>query len=254
MQRRQIALQCYTIREHARTARELAASLSRVREIGYRAVQISGTGPIDAAEIRRIADGEGLSICASHEPGRTLVENPEAVALRLAIFGCRYTAYPYPHVPLDSVERVQELAGALNRAGAVLKAAGMVLAYHHHALEFQRVGRRTILEELLARTDPELVQVEIDTYWVQAGGGDPAAWCGRLKRRLPLVHLKDYAIADNQPVMAALGEGNLDFPRIVAAADASGCEWFIVEQDHGFADPFEAIGTSLRYLESLAED
>jgi sugar phosphate isomerase/epimerase len=251
MRKEQIALQCYTIREHAQTAAALARSLARVREIGYRTLQISGVGPIPAPEIRRIADAEGLAICATHEPGKTIVESPSEVVERLSILGCRHTAYPYPHLPLDSPDAVLGLAEGLNRAGAVLAAAGMSLSYHNHALEFQRVGDKTILELLLERTDPELVRAEIDTYWVQAGGGDPAEWCRRLPGRLPLLHLKDYAVVGNEPTMAALGEGNLDFPKIVAAAARSGCEWFIVEQDRGFSDPFVAIATSLRYLERL---
>lgn len=254
MRKDQIALQCYTIREHAQTASALAESLAKVRQIGYRAVQISGIGPIPAEEIRRMTDAEGLRICATHEPGKTIVENPEAVVERLSVLGCRHTSYAYPHVPLNTLAAAEELAESLNRSGAALKAHGMVLTYHNHALEFQRVGKKTVLEVLFERTDPELVRAEIDTYWVQAGGGDPVAWCKRLERRLPLLHLKDYAVVNNEPVMAALGEGNLNFPDIVAAADRSGCDWFIVEQDRGFSDPFVAIATSLRYLETLASD
>lgn len=252
MRKDQIALQCYTIRDHVRTAEALAASLAKVSKIGYRTVEIAGVGPIPAEDIRRICDAEGLRICATHEPGKTIIENPEAVVERLSILGCKNTSYAYPHVALDSRDAVERLAEGLNRAGAVLAAAGMVLSYHNHALEFQKLDGKPILELLFERTDPNLVKAELDTYWVQAGGGNPVSWCKRLEGRLPLLHSKDYAVVNNEPVMAALGEGNLDFAAIVAAATHSGCEWFIVEQDRGFDDPFVAIETSLRYLEGLA--
>jgi len=246
----QIAVQCYTLREHVQTAPQFAASMRRVREIGYPAVQISGVGPIDARDIRRMTDAEGLVICATHEPAREIVERPEAVAEKLAVLGCRHTAYPAPHFELRTRADVQRLADDLNHAGAVLRAAGMTLSYHNHELEFRKVDGQPVLEILFAATDRALVCAELDTYWVQAGGQDPALWCERMRGRMPLIHLKDYGVHPDEraPVMAALGEGNLDWPKILAAAEASGCEWFIVEQDRGFSDAFAAIRTSFEFL------
>jgi sugar phosphate isomerase/epimerase len=252
----QIALQCYTLRDHLKTAKDFAASMRRVREIGYQAVQISGVGPIPAAEIRRMTDGEGLAVCATHEANHDIIERPEAVVEVLTTLGCTLTAYPFPHLALETLADVERLAQGLNRSGAVLKAAGMTLTYHNHDLEFRKLGSQTVLEILYARTDPSLVQAELDTYWVQAGGADPVAWCERMPGRLPLIHLKDYAVHPTQrgPAMAALGEGNLDFPRIISAAEKSGCRWFIVEQDRDFDDAFVAIATSFQYLSQQIAD
>ncbi len=252
MKREQIALQLYTLRADLKDAEGFAAAMKRVRQIGYTAVQISGTGPIPPAEIRRICAGEGLTICATHEPGKTIVESPHAVVERLGILGCKHTAYPYPHVPLDSEEAVKALAHELSRAGEVLTTAGMTLTYHNHAIELRRFGARTALDILYAESDPRFLQGEIDIYWVQAGGADPVAWCKKLARRLPLLHLKDYGVgADNKPRMAEVGYGNIDVPGVVAAATDAGCEWFIVEQDDGWQDAYESVGMSLRYLEGL---
>jgi sugar phosphate isomerase/epimerase len=246
-----IALQCYTIRDHTKTAEDFAASMKRARSIGYQAVQISGIGPIPAAEVRRICDGEGLTICATHEPGKTIVEEPAAVVERLGELGCRHTAYPYPHVRLETEADVARLSDELERAGDVLHGAGMTLSYHNHQIEFRHIGGRTILDRLYASTPASVLKAEIDTYWVQVGGGNPADWCARLAGRLPLLHMKDYAIGpDNAVKMAAVGEGNLDWHAIVHAAESSGCEWFIVEQDNGFTDAFEAIASSLKYIQN----
>jgi sugar phosphate isomerase/epimerase len=245
----QIAVQCYTLREHLRTAEDFATSMERVRAIGYQAVQISGVGPIPARDIRRMIDAEGLRVCATHEPALDILERPEAVVDRLGTLGCTLTAYPMPHLPLSSLADVQRLADGLNRAGAVLKAAGMVLTYHNHDLEFRKLEGQTLLEILFQRTDPELVQAELDIYWVQAGGADPVAWCQKMAGRLPLIHLKDYAVREERgPRMAALGDGNLDLRGIVATAERGGCRWFIVEQDQDFDDAFVAIERSFRFL------
>ena len=249
---RRIALQLWTLREHLKTADDVARTFARVRETGYEHVQVSGLGPIPAAEVRKLADTAGLGICATHEEAREIVEEPGKVADTLSTLGCRFTAYPLPHVPLDTLDQVFELADSLSRAGEVLRSRGQLLTYHNHAIEFRKLGGKAILDWLYERTDPVMVHGELDTYWVQAGGGDPAGYCARLSGRLPLLHLKDYAItAKNEPTMAALGEGNLNFPTILREADAAGCEWYIVEQDRGFDDPFVAIATSLKYLKSL---
>jgi len=258
MKRSQIAAQLYTVRDHCRTAAELAASAAKLKAIGYGAVQVSGVGPIPEAEIVRILTGEGLTICATHEPGATIVSETQKVIDRLGALGCAYTAYPWPHVPLDSLTATGRLAADLERAGAAMARAQQVLTYHNHAVEFRKVGSgaaaRTVLELLYAMTSPQHLQGEIDTYWIQAGGGDPAGWCTRLQGRLPLLHLKDLGVREaNQATTMEIGQGNLDWPGIIAAADRAGCRWFIVEQDTCPGDPFESLAISLRYLTGLAE-
>jgi sugar phosphate isomerase/epimerase len=249
---RRIALQLSTLRDHLKTPDEVARSFARVRQIGYQCLELAGLGPMPALEVKRLADAAGLGICASHEDPRAIVETPQQVADTLSRWGCRFAVYPSPHVPLETLDQVFALADDLNRAGEVLRSRGQLLTYHNHALEFRKLQGKAILDWLYERTDPVLVHAELDTYWVQAGGADPAGYCARLSGRLPLLHLKDYAVdLDNQPVTAALGEGNLRLPTILREAESAGCEWYIVEQDAGFMDPFDAVATSLRYLEAL---
>jgi len=173
----QLAAQCYTIREFCGDAASFAASMKKVKAIGYAAVQISGVGPIPAPEIAKIVTGEGLRVCATHEGGESILNETQKVIDRLAALGTAHTAYPYPHVPLTTVEEVRALAKGLDKAGAAMRAAGQVLTYHNHAVELTRLGATTVLDILYDETDPRNLQGEIDTYWVQAGGGDPVAWC-----------------------------------------------------------------------------
>jgi sugar phosphate isomerase/epimerase len=246
----QLAAQCYTIREFCGDAASFAASMKKVKAIGYAAVQISGVGPIPAPEIAKIVTGEGLRVCATHEGGESILNDTQKVIDRLAALGTAHTAYPYPHVPLTTVEEVRALAKGLDKAGAAMRAAGQVLTYHNHAVELTRLGATTVLDILYDETDPRNLQGEIDTYWVQAGGGDPVAWCQKLKNRLPLLHLKDYGVHANGQGgrIAEIGNGNLDWKRIVAAADAAGTEWFIVEQDTCPGDPFVSLKQSYDYI------
>ena len=246
----QVAAQLFTLREHLKTPADIAASLKKVRAIGYEAVQISGMGPIAEEELVTILRDEGLTCCATHERGEKILNEPAAVAERLAKLNCQYTAYPFPGgYDLNDFAQVTALAKKLDAAGAVLRAAGKVLTYHNHNHEFIRHRGKPVLRHLYDLTSPENLQAELDTYWIQAGGGDPADWCRHLQGRLPLLHLKDYAInAQAQPVFAEIGNGNLNWPEIIPAAESAGCRWFIVEQDVCPGDPFESLAISFRHL------
>jgi len=252
MKLNQCALQLYTLRERMKTRRQLEETLGRVRDIGYPAVQISGLNweIISEADMVALCRGLGLTICATHEAPETILRTPAKVVRRLRALGCRYTAFPYPaDVDLGDERQVNRLIKRLERAGKVLAHAGQVLAYHNHHLEFRRLGDSTILERIFSSISARHLQAELDTYWVQFGGGTPVDWCRRLQGRLPLIHLKDLGISDaNEVVFRELGKGNLDFTSIVKAGDAAGCQWYIVEQDVCPGDPFDSVAESFEYV------
>jgi len=246
---RRVALQLWTLREHLASADEATRSLERVRALGYEHVELCEGLALPVSELGRLARAAGLGVCSAHLSGRSIVEETSQVADLLSELGCRLAVYPHPHVPLDTLSQVFELADRLSQAGEVLRARGRLLAYHNHALEFRKLEGRAILDWLYERMDPFLVHAELDTYWVQLGGGDPARYCARLSGRLPLLHLKDYAVdAEQRPITAALGEGNLNLPVILREAESAACEWYVIEQEPAASDPFASIATSLAYL------
>lgn len=245
-----IALQLYTLRDFIRTPGDIAETLKKVAQIGYRAVQVSGMGPIEESELVAICQGEGLTICATHEPGDIILNTPEKVVERLSKLGCKYTAYPYPAgIDFADEASVKGLIAGLDKSGAVLADTGQTLMYHNHAHEFIRSGGRTMLERIYAETNPRSLAGEPDTYWIQYGGGNPATWIEKLSGRVPVLHCKDYVVQPpDNPRYAEVGYGNLDWSAIIAAAEKAGTEWFVVEQDTCPGDPFESIRLSFEYL------
>ena len=250
MQISQVAAQMYTLRDHLKTPHDIAFSMKKLRAIGYQSVQISGTCDIEESELNAILDDNGLTCCATHEPTKTLFETPQLVVERLQKLRCKYTAVPSPGAyPIATLNDVIEYSKNIERAGKVLQAAGRVLTYHNHHFEFRKLGGKTILDHIYDSTDATAVQGELDTYWVQYGGGDVVAWCEKLRHRLPLLHLKDFKINDdNKPEFAEIGQGNLRWKEIIVAAENSGCQWFIVEQDTTPGDPFDSLKTSFDYI------
>ena len=247
----QVAAQLYTCRDLLKHPADIATTLARIRKIGYTAVQISGLGPIAVEELNRILDDNGLTCCATHEPGADILNRPEQVVERLNSLRCKITAYPYPDgIDLSNSQTVRAWIQSLQKAGEVLARSGQILCYHNHNHEFRKLDGQVILELIYDGTTREGLQGEPDTYWVQYGGGDNLQWCEKLAGRLPIIHLKDYqTTSENKPQWCEIGQGVLDFKAIVLAAEAAGCQWFVVEQDTCPGDPVDSLAMSFRYIQ-----
>ncbi len=258
MKKEKIAAQLYSVRDYCNDAREIAETLKKVRAIGYKAVQLSSLGPLPPHELVKVLDGEGLTCCSTHEDSEELLTDPESVIERLNVLGCTATAYPYPgNQDFSTIEGVKRLGKALSRTGKLLKKAGIGFSYHNHGLELHRINGKTVLEWIMAETDPESLEAELDTYWIQAGGGDPVEWLSRVKGRASLIHLKDYGVDHKgKATFEEIGQGNLSWDRIIPAAKRAGCRWYIVEQDSDWegGDPFESLKISLAYLKKTFVD
>jgi sugar phosphate isomerase/epimerase len=250
-----LAAQLYTIRQFTQTTQGFAESMRKIRDIGYKAVQVSGIGAIPDAEVKRIVDENGLTICITHIGFDLLWNRTEEVIQQHHLWNCKHTAIGSMPMEYRSEEGYRRFADEASRVGEKLAKGGLTFSYHNHSFEFVRFNGRSGLEILFAESDPRYLQAELDTYWVQHGGADPADWIRRMKGRMPVVHLKDMAIAADgwnvQQLMAEIGEGNLNWPAILEACRDAGVEWYAVEQDICQRDPFESLEISYKNLKAM---
>ncbi|MFA5857728.1 MAG: sugar phosphate isomerase/epimerase [Elusimicrobiota bacterium] len=251
----QVALQMYTLRNFLKTPEDIAVTMKKVSKIGYKAVQLSGLGPIDAKELKNILDGEGLYACSSHYGIDAFEKEYDKTVEDHKLWGTKLTAVPMMPVTLWNEEGFKSFAPRLNVIGEKLHKDGIILGYHNHNFELERFNGKTGLQILFELTNPKYVTAEIDTYWITAGGGDPAAWIRKFPNRSPQVHLKDMTmrIKDKarSQVMAEIGEGNLNWPEILNACKTVGVEWYIIEQDACERDPFESVAISLKNVNAM---
>lgn len=249
-----LAAQLYTLRDYLKTPEDIASTLKKVKEIGYNAVQVSGVGPIDSAQLKELADNEGLVICATHIGYPDLTERIDEVIAKHQLWDCKYVGLGgLPQDYRSSGEGYATFAAKATEIGTKLKAAGQTFIYHNHEFEFAKYDGKTGLDILIEQTDPDAVHFELDVFWVQAGGGDPADWIRKVNGRMKVVHLKDMIVTqDRERQFAAVGEGNMNFRRILDACNEIGVEWGAVEQDSCYGrDPFDCLASSFRYLRSL---
>ena len=240
-----IGVQLYTVREFMKTPADIAATFKKLGKIGYRAVQLSALGPIEPMELKKIADGEGIQIAATHLSFERMRDDPQGVIDEHQLWDCKYTAIGGLPEEYRNAEGYPRFAREATDVAKRLAEGGLVFGYHNHSFELQRFGDRTGLQILYEDSDPNYFTAEIDTYWIQHGGGDPAEWVRRVKGRSPLLHLKDMGVGPDGPEMAEVGEGNLNWPAILDAARDAGVVWYLVEQDTCRGDPFDSLKISL---------
>ena len=247
----QLAAQLYTLRDFCKTPKDLAESLAKVKKIGYDVVQVSGIGPISYPDLKKILDDTGITVCATHIPYQRMVDETEKVIEEHYLIECKYPAIGGLPDEYRNAQGYAKFAKEATEVGKKLAKGGLRFGYHNHSFELERYGERTGLQILYEDSDPLYFKAEIDTYWIQHGGVDPAWWIERLAGRIPLVHLKDMTVRKGTPIMAEVGEGNLNWPAIIAACKRAGVEWYIVEQDTCERDPFESLAISFRNLKAM---
>ena len=247
-----VGAQLYTLREHTKTPDAIAKTFEKVAAIGYTSVQLSGLGPVDPRELARMIKESGLKVAATHVGWDRFLKDLDALIEEHRMWGCTHPAIgglPGEYRTEAGAGRfIKELIPIAER----LAEAGMDFSYHNHHMELARFGGKTWLEMLYDGAEPRHLKAEIDVYWIQVGGGDPASWIRKCAGRQPLLHLKDLAVTTEGEVRTAeVGEGNLDWPGILKAAAKSGVEHLLVEQDNCYGrDPFESLAISYRNLKS----
>jgi len=251
--------QTYTFRDFISDRKQFEQSLKRVKAIGYESLQ-HGTPPfMTAQETKAMLDDIGLLPCSSGADHR-LMDDPAEVKKVIAIanvYGVKdiYTG-SIPFDMADNADGYKKFAATLNAIGKKFIKDGCYITYHHHAMEFHSLGNgRTGMDILFEETDPSCVMFCLDTHWLAAGGVDPAEWILKVKGRMSIIHFKDYAIGGGGTMVegvskryAEVGEGNLNWPKIVAACREAGVEHAVFEQDECARDPFDSMEISYRNM------
>lgn len=251
-------------------------TLRKVNSIGYNSVEISQIPMTEenVVELERARSELGMDMAAlsvalekpQGRPGDSLVDDFDKIvddAKRLDSQLLRIGMLPFP--AMRSLEAVIDFAKQCNEYAERLQEHGIGLYYHNHHIEFAKFDGAYMLD-IIADNSPAM-GMEIDVHWVQRGGLDPVRTINKYAGRTAMIHLKDYRIGtlpeaafgmlDNGDFtgfmrefkdvvqFAEVGEGNLDFPSIIEAAQATGARYLLVEQDELYGRTvWEALQTS----------
>jgi len=249
-----IGIQLYTVR--GLMQKDFDATLAHVAEIGYREVEFAGYYGRTPAQVRDILKQLGLTAPATHIPLESLSKEPDATLDMARQVGHEYVVCPWiPEEQRHTLDDWRRIADQLNAAGAAAQKAGLQLAYHNHNFEFAPVDGQTPYDLLLKATDPTLVKLELDLFWITFAGADPLAYFAQYPGRFPLVHVKDMRTkptpdATAEQVMADVGKGSIDWKGIFGHEAQAGIQHFFVEHDSP-PEPLDDIRASFTYLKQL---
>jgi sugar phosphate isomerase/epimerase len=242
-----IALQMFTLRNELE--KDYLGAFQKVAEIGYQGVELELPPPgFTPTQVKNYLTQIGLQWVACHVEYDQLTTQLDRLIASLNEIGCANLVLSY--LDYHSIDEVNEAAKLFNHIGETCRSRGIQFLYHNHNHEFQQFDGRRVLDLLLQWTDPQLVKVELDTYWVKRAGVDPAEFLGGLHNRCPLLHIKDMEAGPDQ-YFAEIGEGILDFDSIFRAAKKAKVQWLVVEQDECRKPAFESVTISYQNLQRM---
>src|SRR5882724_4524494 len=239
-----LALQLYSLRHE--TAANAEAIVRSVPSLGYDGVEMAGTYGWSVDQWKQILEETKLQVVGAHVGLETLEKEWDAQTKFQRAIGNTRLIVPSIPKSMQTAEGFLEAAGRLNALGDRAKSEGFALLYHNHAYEFMPLaGGRCGMVILLAETDPYLLGLEVDTYWVERGGHNSLEYVQQHVSRIGLLHAKEFS-RDGRDVPA--GQGDINWKVIVPLLRSRDCP-IIVEYEAGNA--VEAVAASARYLREV---
>jgi sugar phosphate isomerase/epimerase len=239
-----LALQLYSLRQE--TAANAEAVVRSVPSLGFDSVETAGNYGWSADQWKEILAETKLHVVGAHVGLETLEKEWDAQTKFQRAIGNQRLVVPSLPRHLQTVEGFSEATRRLDALGDRAKSEGFALLYHNHAYEFTPLkDGRCGMDILLAETDPQLLSLEVDTYWVERGGRNSREFIQQNVLRIGLLHAKEYC-RDGRDVPA--GQGDVDWKVIVPLLRSRGCP-VIVEYEAGNA--VDAVAASARYLREL---
>lgn len=244
-----LAAQLYTIREFTNTDKEVRETLTKIREIGYEAVQVSGFKAYNAENIAQGLKENGLEVCATHTPLVRILNETDNVIAEHLLFKTSYVGLGWFRE--DNLEAYEKLFDTLAPAIEKIEKAGLKFLYHNHAHEFKKYGGVKPMDIIIkVAKQSNVIKLLPDLYWLQTAGVSPEKFLKDNKGITPVVHFKDMRVPldENKSNMAEIFEGNMDYAGIYKTCLETGVEWVAVEQDECDGNPFDSLKKSFDNL------
>lgn len=240
-----LGLQLYSLRREF--ARDAEAALRSVPGLGFDHVELAGTYDWPAEKWTALLKELGLKVCSAHVGAQLLEKDFEATAAFYRAVGC--PALIVPHLPASdfTADALPATAERLNAIGRKAKDAGFRFGYHNHAHELAVLPDGRVAFEVLAElVDPDLVALQVDTYWVEKGGQSSLAFIEKMQDHIAFIHAKELRKSDGSDVPA--GQGDVPFAKIIPLAKSK--DWPVVIEFEGEGAP-EAVKAGAAYLKTL---
>ncbi|MCL7745593.1 sugar phosphate isomerase/epimerase family protein [Halalkalibacter alkaliphilus] len=241
-------IQLYSVREEFR--HDPFRTLKALVEMGYQTVEFAGYNEIPAFTMSGYLQKLGLRAPASHVPLERLEEDLEGEITYAKRVGIQYIVIPMieRNVFYDA-KLYREVVHTVKWIGEQVKKHRLQLVYHNHEHEFERLpGGHLIIDRFLHDVGVDLIQLELDLFWVRYAGFDPVATLQKYRGNVPLIHVKDM---DEAGQTTEVGKGVINYRPVFPILADVGVKYYFVEQEHFERTPLESVEMSLDYLRSV---
>lgn len=254
-----LGIQMWSLRDTTKASTTKALDLAV--SFGFTEIETAGTGSLGVADFTKELQARKLTVVAAHVGYDGLKKDAAAVLADARALGAKYAIVPSLPRPKTgfTVEDARRVAAEFNAWARLAKAEGLQFGYHTHGFEFVAAPDGTTPFDILVKeTDPALVVFEMDVFWVFHAGQDPLKLLQKYPGRWRLMHVKDIrkgavtglSTGGAPPTdKVAVGDGQIDWPVLLAAADKAGVKYYFIE-DEG-VQPLKDIPASVKYLQGL---
>ncbi|MGY4536926.1 sugar phosphate isomerase/epimerase [Mucilaginibacter sp. UYNi724] len=253
-----VGIQLYSLRDQL--PKDPKGVIAKIAKAGYKEVETFGYSSengfwgFSAREFSAVLKANGLKTPSGHYGMDEFFGTGKMDIFNSYIKAAHATGQTYIVIPslnhdfIKTAADFNSIADKMNKAAAVCKKEGLKLGYHNHNFEWEKVEGTTFYDTILAKTDPSLVAMEMDIYWVVRAGHDPISIFKKHPGRFAMVHVKDMD-KTNPELNTEIGSGSIDFKTILAKAKLAGIKHYLVEQENFTdIDPYVSIAKSSAYL------
>ncbi|MBW3622635.1 MAG: sugar phosphate isomerase/epimerase [Armatimonadetes bacterium] len=230
-----------------RNAEDFPGVLQDVKAAGYDGFESGNLyARYSRGEVMDLLGSTGLEVCGAHSGFGDVadLDKVESAIEFLKGVGSRYLMVSGVGDLKRGLAAYDDAIEVFERAGRLCKSEGIDFCYHNHAWEFEPTDGKIPMHYLCDRTDPSLVKLCIDVYWVHVGGEDPATFIRRYADRAAYFHFKD----GWKGTFTELGRGEVDLERLMPEVLGVMPEWIAVEQDRTDGDPAQSMEVSRTFL------
>lgn len=254
-----VGLQLYTLRDLL--PKDVNGVIEKVAGAGYKEVETYGFANgkfwnLSIKEFKALLDANGLKAPSGHYGMDEFAKTGKTDKLKADIDSCaaiggKYFTIAGAHVDMSKgADGFKKTASDFNKVAEMAKQSGLKFAYHNHDFEFKKLDNLTGYDVYLQETDKNLVNFEMDLYWVVRSGNDPLTLFKKYPGRFPMWHVKD--MDKTKPELnTEVGKGSIDFKSIFSGAKLAGMQHFFVEHENNYQpDPIGSIKTSCDYIKA----
>jgi sugar phosphate isomerase/epimerase len=265
-------IQLYTLRRIMERSQADARNVLRfLGRNGYTEVETAGHYGWTAQQFRSELRRAGLRAVAGHDGPDFNFPAGWQDAYRTTLdyaaeLGQKFTGFAWFPGPYDSLAKWHDLAAKFNEAGDIAQEFDLQFFYHNHDFEFlnKQPDGSPVYDILLEETDRELVEFELDLFWITEGGGNGVEYLSADPRRFMGYHVKDHVWGDRRKEDGSdeadwedAGPGMLDFPDLFDAGDRGDKHYFIEHDWPQLSHPddeeaeYKTALNGIRYLDSV---